>query len=210
MDKRCLPDWRDENRPCFRPAGAILICASIWGRKWLVSDDFALAANSARPKLVPAPIPTPMLQATALKCRSGRSLAWSRYWLSRLPGRLGQVKTFSALLVFAIYPILATSQELSVHDQVALHAQKARQFLQANQPDLAIPQFRAILVVEPGNVDGLGVLLYFHGDYAGAIPHLQTALKFDPGLWKIQALVKWYGRPEEHRSSTIWLLIAST
>lgn len=29
----------------------------------------------------------------------------------------------------------------------------------------------------------------FRGDYAGAIPQLQTALKFDPGLWKIQALL---------------------
>jgi hypothetical protein len=42
------------------------------------------------------------------------------------------------------------------------------------------------------DVDALGnpgVLLYFQGDYAGAIPQLQTALKFDPGLRKIQALL---------------------
>jgi tetratricopeptide (TPR) repeat protein len=102
------------------------------------------------------------------------------------------VKSFSVLLVFAIYSILATSQELSVHDQVALHAQKAQQFLRAKQPDRAIPEFRSILALEPGNVDALGnlgVLLYFQGDYAGAIPQLQTALKFDPSLWKIQALL---------------------
>jgi tetratricopeptide (TPR) repeat protein len=111
---------------------------------------------------------------------------------SRLAVRLGNIKTYSALLFFVIYPVLAASQEPSVHDQVALHAQKARQFLQANQPDLAIPEFRSILAMEPDNVDALGnlgVLLYFQGDYAGAIPQLQTALKFDPGLWKIQALL---------------------
>jgi tetratricopeptide (TPR) repeat protein len=102
------------------------------------------------------------------------------------------VKTFSVLLVFAIYSILATSQELSLHDQVALHAQKAQQFLRAKQPDRAIPEFRSILALEPGNVDALGnlgVLLYFQGDYAGAIHQLQAALKLNPGLWKIQALL---------------------
>jgi tetratricopeptide (TPR) repeat protein len=121
----------------------------------------------------------------------GRLLG-TRGWFSRLAGRLGKAKTFSALLVFVVYPILTASQEPSVHDQVALHAQNARQFLQANQPDRAIPEFRAILAIEPGNVDALGnlgVLLYFQGDYAGAIPQLQSALKFDPGLWKIQALL---------------------
>jgi len=121
----------------------------------------------------------------------GRSLGTS-CGFSRLSGWLGKVKAFSALLVFVLYPLLAASQEPSVHDQVALHAQQARQFLQANQPDRAIPEFRAILAIEPGNVDALGnlgVLLYFQGDYAGAIPQLQAALRFDPGLWKIEALL---------------------
>jgi tetratricopeptide (TPR) repeat protein len=116
----------------------------------------------------------------------------ARCRLARLFDRPGRMKTFSAWLVFAIYSILATSQDLSVHDQVALHVQKARQFLHANQPDRAIPEFRSILALEPGNLDALGnlgVLLYFQGDYAGAIPQLQTALKFDPSLWKIQALL---------------------
>jgi tetratricopeptide (TPR) repeat protein len=120
-----------------------------------------------------------------------RSLG-ARCWLSRLSYRLGLMKAFSALLILGILPILATSQELSVQDQVALHTQKAQQFLRANQPDRAIPEFRSILAIEPGNVDALGnlgVLLYFQGDYAGAIPQLQTALKYDPGLWKIQALL---------------------
>jgi tetratricopeptide (TPR) repeat protein len=116
----------------------------------------------------------------------------ARCWLSRLSDRPGRVKTFSVLSVFAICSILATSQELSVHDQVALHAQKAQQFLRAKQPDRAIPEFRSILALEPGNLDALGnlgVLLYFQGDYAGAISQLQAALKLNPGLWKIQALL---------------------
>jgi tetratricopeptide (TPR) repeat protein len=120
-----------------------------------------------------------------------RSLG-ARCWLSRLSDRLGTMNAFSALLMFAMFPMLATSQELSVHDQVALHSQNAQQFLRRGQPDRAIQEFRSILAIAPGNVDALGnlgVLLYFQGDYAGAIPQLQTALKFDPGLWKIQALL---------------------
>jgi tetratricopeptide (TPR) repeat protein len=121
----------------------------------------------------------------------GRSLG-TRCWLSRLSDRLGRSKAFLALLVLAICSIQATSQGLSVHDQVAFHAQKAQEFLRANQPDRAIPEFRSILAIEPDNVDALGnlgVLLYFQGDYAGAIPQLQTALKLDQRLWKIQALL---------------------
>ena len=102
------------------------------------------------------------------------------------------MKAFSALLILAICAILANSQELSVQEQVALHARKAQQFLRANQPDQAIPEFRSIIAIDPANVDALGnlgVLLYFRGDYADAIPQLQAALKSDPGLWKIQALL---------------------
>ena len=39
-----------------------------------VFDDFALATSSARPTILPAPIPMAMLQATALRCRSRRLL----------------------------------------------------------------------------------------------------------------------------------------
>lgn len=102
------------------------------------------------------------------------------------------MKSHSVLLILATYPILAVSQDLSAHDQVAIHAQKAQQFLRANEPNRAIPEFRAILAIEPDNTDAhgnLGVLLYFQGDYASAIPELQTALTSHPGLWKIQALL---------------------
>jgi tetratricopeptide (TPR) repeat protein len=101
------------------------------------------------------------------------------------------MKIIPVVLILAIHT-LASSQELSVQDQIALHARKAREFLRANQPDQAIPEFRSIIAIDPANVDALGdlgVLLYFRGDYASAIPQLQAALKSDPGLWKIQALL---------------------
>jgi len=134
--------------PAFDQPTPLFACAPIWGRKWLVFYDFALAPHSACSQFLRAPMPTPMLRATAPMFRTGRSLGTKR-WLSRLASLLGSVKTFSGLLIFALYPILATSQDLSVHDQVAVHAQKAQQFLRANQPDRAIPEFRSILAVEP-------------------------------------------------------------
>ena len=55
-----------------------------------------------------------------------------------------------------------------------------------------MPEFRAIVALDPENVDArgnLGVLLYFRGAYADAIPELRAALKLRPTLWKIQALL---------------------
>ena len=57
---------------------------------------------------------------------------------------------------------------------------------------MAIPEFRAIVALDPNNVDAqgnLGVLLFFQGAYADAIPPLRTALRLRPGLSKIQALL---------------------
>lgn len=85
------------------------------------------------------------------------------------------------------------SQQTDGHKrEIALHAQQAQRFLRENQPDQAIPEFRAILALDPNNLDAranLGVLLFFRGDYAPAIPELQAVLKRKPNLWKIEALL---------------------
>ena len=75
---------------------------------------------------------------------------------------------------------------------IQAHSRKAREDLSQNRPDLAIPEFRAIVAMSPNNVDArgnLGVLLFFQGAYAEAIPQLRAALKLQPGIWKIQALL---------------------
>lgn len=105
---------------------------------------------------------------------------------------MGVTKRFCFILLLFAASIGVDSQQASNHQQIAFHAQKAHQFLQANQPEQAIPEFRAIIALDPINVDALGnlgVLLYFKGDYAHAIPELEAALKRDRGLWKIQALL---------------------
>jgi len=76
--------------------------------------------------------------------------------------------------------------------QIESHARKAAEFLKESKPDLAVPEFRAIVALNPSNVDALanlGVLLFFQGAYADAIPELRAALKLQPTLSKIQALL---------------------
>jgi tetratricopeptide (TPR) repeat protein len=77
-------------------------------------------------------------------------------------------------------------------DEAAQHARQAQQYLSQKRPDLAIPEFKALVALEPKNLDAqanLGVLLFFQGDYGQAEPHLRTALDLQPTLTKIQALL---------------------
>ena len=73
-----------------------------------------------------------------------------------------------------------------------MHSRLAQQYLNQRRPDLAIPEFEALVALDPRNVDAqanLGVLLFFQGDYAKASPHLRAALDLQPNLTKIQALL---------------------
>jgi Tfp pilus assembly protein PilF len=53
-------------------------------------------------------------------------------------------------------------------------------------------EFEAALALDPANTEvqaNFGVLLYFRGDLDKAVPHLRAAVKAQPDLWKIQALL---------------------
>jgi tetratricopeptide (TPR) repeat protein len=70
------------------------------------------------------------------------------------------------------------------------------------KPDLAANEFAAILTLDPENLDAqanLGVLLYFQKDYAGAEPHLRSAVDLQPELTKIRTLL---GMCERHLGKT--------
>ena len=81
--------------------------------------------------------------------------------------------------------------------EFAAHIQKARGYLDAKQPALAIPEFQAAVAIDPTSVDAqanLGVLLFFQGKPAESIPHFRAALAVNkdeqqPGLPKIQGLL---------------------
>jgi len=95
-----------------------------------------------------------------------------------------------AVLVLSASPLFA--QDTSNAQQIESHSRQARQDLQSNKPDLAIVEFKAILKIDPSNLDAranLGVLEYFEGEYVKAVPDLRAALEIKPGLWKIEALL---------------------
>jgi tetratricopeptide (TPR) repeat protein len=76
--------------------------------------------------------------------------------------------------------------------QIEAHNRQAAEYLKENRPDQAAPELRAVLTLDPNNVDArgnLGVVMFFQGQYANAIPQLRAALKVKPNLWKIQALL---------------------
>lgn len=76
--------------------------------------------------------------------------------------------------------------------EFAAHMQKADGYLREKQPALAIPELQAAVALDPESVDAqanLGVLLFFQGKAADAIPHFRAALKLQPSLAKIQGLL---------------------
>ena len=98
----------------------------------------------------------------------------------------------SLWLVLVLSPLPVSAQSTSTQQQAASHAQKAAEYLREKRPDLAAPEFKAIVDLEPDNVDAranLGVLLFFEGKYAEAVPQLREALKLNADLPKIQALL---------------------
>jgi tetratricopeptide (TPR) repeat protein len=101
-------------------------------------------------------------------------------------------KLCTLFLVFlATIPLLAQGPP-GTQDQIAVHTRLAQQYLKERRPDLAIPEFEALVTLDPKNVDAqanLGVLLFFQGNFAKASPHLRAALDLQPNLTKIQALL---------------------
>lgn len=84
------------------------------------------------------------------------------------------------------------SQSSPGQQQIESHNHKAAEYLKDNRPDLAVPEFKAVIALAPNNVDArgnLGTLLFFQGDYTNAIPQLRAAVKLRPTLWKTQSLL---------------------
>jgi len=76
--------------------------------------------------------------------------------------------------------------------EFAVHVEKAQGYLREKHPELAIPELRAAVALNPNSVDvrgNLGVLLFFQGKYGEALPELRAAVLLKPQLWKIQSLL---------------------
>ena len=76
--------------------------------------------------------------------------------------------------------------------ELARHLAMAQQYLSQRKPQQAIPELRAVTALDPANVEAranLGVLLFFDGQFAEAVPLLKGALEAKPDLVKIRALL---------------------
>jgi tetratricopeptide (TPR) repeat protein len=76
--------------------------------------------------------------------------------------------------------------------ELARHARLAQQYLSAHEPVKAITELRAVVALDPKNLEAranLGVLLFFQGQYGEALPQLRAATEMKPDLWKIQSLL---------------------
>jgi tetratricopeptide (TPR) repeat protein len=102
------------------------------------------------------------------------------------------IRSVPAILLFLGSLQSAAQSGASRQQQIEAHNRQAQQYLKENRADLASAELRSIIALDPNNVDAhgnLGVMLFFQGDYADAIPQLRAALKLQPGLWKIEALL---------------------
>ncbi len=99
------------------------------------------------------------------------------------------VLSFSLL----IFPVISFSQKGEGNQrEIRLHFDRAQEALKANSPDVAVNEFRAILSVDPNNVEAranLGVIAFAQGDFAKADENFRQAVKLQPSLWKAQALL---------------------
>lgn len=108
------------------------------------------------------------------------------------------------LIVSLPWLALMAQTAQDVQREVEALEQQVQKHLQAQEPQLAIPVLREIAALDPNNVNAqgnLGVLLYFQGNYAEAIPHMRAAVQVQPDLWRIEALLgiaeKRTGNPRE-------------
>jgi tetratricopeptide (TPR) repeat protein len=89
-------------------------------------------------------------------------------------------------------PALRAQTPPGAHQSVEALEQRAQEYIQQQKPQLAIPVLRELVSVDPKNSSAqgnLGVLLFFDGKYAEAIPYMRSAVGSEPGLSKIEALL---------------------
>lgn len=105
----------------------------------------------------------------------------------------GLFLTILCALLLAVAPSALWAQDAqNLQHKIELLEGESQKYLQEQKPELAIPILREITRLDPKNLGAqanLGVLLFFQGDYAGAIPQMRTALQLKPDLWKIRALL---------------------
>jgi Tfp pilus assembly protein PilF len=78
------------------------------------------------------------------------------------------------MLLGIFTPCLCQSASDDAQRQADAHLRAAHRWLSENKPDAAIPELRAVVALDPSNIDArgnLGVLLFFQAKYTGAETH---------------------------------------
>lgn len=90
-----------------------------------------------------------------------------------------------------ISPLLLAAQK-TVSPEVKIDLDKAQAALRAKDAVTAQRMFEAVLKMDSSNVEAqvnLGVIAFFHGDCAAAEPYFRGAIRDDPALTKMRALL---------------------
>ncbi len=106
--------------------------------------------------------------------------------------KIAEVSLHGLIFLLTALGVCFGQSQPDPRQQIQLHSQKAAEYLKENRPDLAATEFKAIVDLDPKNVDAhgnLGTILFFQGSYAEAVPELRTAVKLRPTLWKTEALL---------------------
>jgi len=107
-----------------------------------------------------------------------------------LKNLVSRTRCGASLCVFCL--ALSAQGLQNVQPRVAVLEQQVQIFLQQNKPQQAIPVLREIASLDPKNINAqanLGVLLFFQGNYAEAIPPMRVALQLQSDLWRVEALL---------------------
>ncbi|MDR3739482.1 MAG: tetratricopeptide repeat protein [Terracidiphilus sp.] len=102
--------------------------------------------------------------------------------------------SFFCLAVWVLFTAVPANAQATAEQQRAFaqHVQKAQGYLRDKHPDLAIPELQAAAALNPDNFEvqgNLGVLLFFQGKPADAIPHLRIAIEKQPSLANMQGIL---------------------
>jgi Tfp pilus assembly protein PilF len=103
-------------------------------------------------------------------------------------------------------PGLKSQSSGSKQTEIQAHLQKAQQALRTSDFAAAESEFRAIVALDPNNLDArgnVGVMLYFQSQWAAAAEQFRKVLEGQPKNWKVEAFLgmceERQGHPEEAR-----------
>jgi tetratricopeptide (TPR) repeat protein len=99
---------------------------------------------------------------------------------------------FLIFLSFPFVDLFAQKSSSVAQNEIREHFARAQQAMEEKRLDTAFREFSAIVELDPKNVEArgdLGIVQFLQGKYAEASQNLQEALRFQPSLWKAQAIL---------------------